>query len=62
MTLHHIPADDLRVGDVIVHDGGETTVQALDRSASPTIVTDPGSSDQISGYLWERVAVKREEA
>jgi hypothetical protein len=57
-----MPAEDLRVGDVIVHDGGETTVRALDRSASPTIVTNPGSEDQISGYAWEHVAVKREEA
>ena len=57
-----MPADDLRVGDVIVHDGGETTVRALDRGASPTIVTNPGGADQISGYAWEHVAVKREEA
>lgn len=62
MALHHIPADDLRPGDVIVHDGGETTVRELDRSASPTIVTNPGSDDQISGYVWEHVAVRREEA
>lgn len=62
MTLLYLPADDLRIGDVIVHDGGETTVRALDRSASPTIVTNPGSSDQISGYLWEHAAVRREEA
>lgn len=61
MTLHHIPADDLRIGDVIVHDGGETAVRALDRSKAPTIVTNPGSSDQISGYAWEHVAVRREE-
>lgn len=62
MTLHHIPADDLRVGDMILHDHGETLVRALDRSTSPTIVTNPGSSDQISGYLWEHVHVRREEA
>lgn len=60
MTLHHMPADGLRVGDVIVHDGGETIVRALDRSKSPTIVTNPGSEDQISGYVWEHVAVQRE--
>ncbi|HEY9371876.1 hypothetical protein [Streptomyces sp.] len=61
MTLHHIPADDLRIGDVIVHDGGTTTVRELDRSATPTIVTNPGDSDQISGYVWEHVQVQREE-
>lgn len=60
MTLHHMPADDLRVGDVIVHDGGTTTVRAIDRSAEPTIVTNPGDDDQISGYAWEHVAVRRE--
>lgn len=60
MILHHIPADDLRVGDVIVHDDGETTVRELDRRASPIIVTNPGSGDQISGYLWEHVQVRRE--
>ena len=59
MTDLHIPADDLRIGDVIVHDGGETTVRALDRSASPTIVTNPGDGDQISGYLWEHVQIRR---
>jgi hypothetical protein len=62
VTLHHIPADDLRPGDVIVHDGGETDVRELDRSASPTIVTNPGSSDEISGYVWEHVTVRREDA
>lgn len=61
MTLHHIPADDLRVGDVILHDDGETPVRELDRSESPTIVTNPGSSDQISGYLWQHVQIRREE-
>lgn len=61
MTLHHIPADDLCVGDVIVHDGGTTTVRALDRSNAPTIVTNPGDDDQISGYAWEHVAVQRED-
>ena len=60
MNLHHIPADDLRIGDIIVHDDGTTTVRDLDRSAKPVIVTNPGSSDQISGYVWEHVAVQRE--
>lgn len=55
----HIPADDLRVGDVIVHDDGETTVRELDRSKSPTIITNPGEPDEISGYLWQHVAVRR---
>ncbi|MGW0577751.1 hypothetical protein ACWD25_17655 [Streptomyces sp. NPDC002920] len=62
MTLHHIPADDLQIGDVIVHDGGTTTVRELDRSAPPAIVTNPGQPDQISGYVWEHVAVEREDA
>lgn len=31
VTLHHMPADDLRVGDIIVYDG-TTIVRALDRS------------------------------
>ena len=57
----HIPADDLRIGDVIIHDGGTTTVRELDRSATPVIVTNPDSNDQISGYLWEHVHVRREE-
>ncbi|MFF2383742.1 hypothetical protein [Streptomyces sp. NPDC058108] len=61
MTDLHIPADDLRVGDVIIHDGGETPVRVLDRSASPVIVTNPGDSDEITGYLWQHVAVKRGE-
>ncbi|MEU1497283.1 hypothetical protein [Streptomyces sp. NPDC005732] len=60
MTDLHIPADDLRVGDVIIHGGGETAVRALDRSGSPTIVTNPGDNDEISGYLWQRVQVRRE--
>ncbi|TGB13827.1 hypothetical protein [Streptomyces sp. MZ04] len=59
MTEVHIPADDLRIGDVIVHGGGETTVRDLDRSKSPTIVTNPGQPDEISGYLWQHVAVRR---
>jgi hypothetical protein len=61
MTLIHTHADDLRLGDVIVHADGETTVRELDRSAPPAIVVNPGSSDQMSGYLWERVQVRREE-
>ncbi|MEU0818931.1 hypothetical protein [Streptomyces mirabilis] len=61
MNLIHIPADDLRIGDVIVHDGGETVVRELDRSSTPIIVTNPGGSSQISGYVWEHVAVRREE-
>lgn len=61
MTLIHLAADELRIGDVIIHDGGETTVRELDRSAQPVIVTNPNSSDQISGYVWEHVAVRREE-
>jgi hypothetical protein len=60
VTDLHIPADGLRVGDVIIHNGGETTVRALDRSGSPTIVTNPGDSDEISGYLWQHVQVRRE--
>lgn len=60
MTLHHIPADDLRIGDVIVHDGGTTTVRELTRDGH-TIVTNPGSSDQLSGYVWGHVAVQRED-
>lgn len=61
MTLHHIPAGELRIGDVIVHDGGTTTVRALDRHG-PVIVTNPGERDQIRGYVWEHVAVQREDA
>jgi len=60
VTLHHIPADDLRIGDIIIHDDGETLVRELDRSASPTIITNPGSGDQITGNVWEHVAVRRE--
>lgn len=55
----HIAADDLRVGDVIVHDDGETTVRELDRSEAPTIVTNPGESDEINGYVWQHVTVRR---
>jgi hypothetical protein len=55
----HIPADDLRVGDVIVHDNGETTVRELDRSKAPTIITNPDQPDEISGYLWQHVTVRR---
>jgi hypothetical protein len=55
-----MPADDLRIGDVIVHDGGETTVRELTRDGH-TITTNPGSSDEISGYVWGHVAVRREE-
>ncbi|MFF8100156.1 hypothetical protein ACF07S_10330 [Streptomyces sp. NPDC016640] len=58
--LLHIPANDLRVGDVIVHDDGETTVRQLDRSRTPAIVTNPGDDDQIDGYLWQHVVVRRE--
>lgn len=61
MTLHDIPADDLQIGDIIVHDGGETTVRELDCSRAPSIVTNPGSSDQIDGYLWQHVTVRRED-
>ncbi|MFF9118283.1 hypothetical protein ACF09Y_22235 [Streptomyces massasporeus] len=61
MTELHIPADDLQVGDVIVHDEGETTVRRLDRSKPPTIVTNPGDNDQIDGYLWQHVVVRRED-
>ncbi|MGW3196320.1 hypothetical protein ACWDBD_17375 [Streptomyces sp. NPDC001118] len=60
MTEHHIPADDLRVGDVIVHDGGETLVRELDRSRAPIITTNPGDPDQIDGYLWQHVTVRRD--
>jgi hypothetical protein len=60
VTDLHIAADDLRVGDVIVHDGGEIPVRELDRSAAPTIVTNPGGDDQITGYLWQHVQVRRE--
>ncbi|MFF7411685.1 hypothetical protein [Streptomyces lydicus] len=56
----HIAADDLRIGDVIVHDGGVTTVRELDRSQSPTIVTNPGQPDEVSGYLWQHVTVQRD--
>lgn len=56
----HIPADDLLVGDVLVHDEGETLVRALDRSAAPVIVTNPGDADEISGYLWQHVQIRRE--
>lgn len=59
MSETYIPADDLRVGDVIVHAEGETTVRELDRTQSPTIVTNPGQSDEISGYLWQHVTVRR---
>jgi hypothetical protein len=61
MTDLHIPADDLQVGDIITHAGGETVVRALDRSKPPAIVTNPGDDDQITGYLWQHVAVRREE-
>lgn len=61
MTLIHTHADDLRIGDVIVHLDGETAVRELDRSAPPAIVINPGGSDQVSGYLWERLQVRREE-
>lgn len=61
MTLIHTHADDLRLGDVIIHLDGETVVRELDRSDAPAIVVNPGSSDQLSGYLWERVQVRRGE-
>ncbi|MFJ6566629.1 hypothetical protein ACIQNU_04365 [Streptomyces sp. NPDC091292] len=61
MTNLHIPADDLRIGDIIIHDDGETTVRELDRTPSGTIVTNPGSTDQITGYLWQHVKVRRAE-
>jgi hypothetical protein len=61
VSLIHIPADDLRIGDVIVHEDGETQVRELDRSAMPVIVTNPGGDDQISGYLWQHVQIRREE-
>ena len=60
MALHHIPADDLRIGDVIIHNDGTTTVRELNRDGH-TIITNPGSGDQISGHVWEHVAVQREE-
>ncbi|MFD6496764.1 hypothetical protein [Streptomyces sp. NPDC060188] len=61
MSVLHVAADDLRVGDVIVHDGGETPVRVLDRSAAPTIVTNPGGEDEVSGYVWQHVQIRREE-
>lgn len=60
MTELHITADDLRIGDVIGHGDGETAVRRLDRSKAPTIVTNPGDDDQIDGYLWQHVVVRRE--
>ncbi|MEV4784013.1 hypothetical protein AB0K53_00915 [Streptomyces tuirus] len=60
MTELHIPADDLRVGDVIIHGDGETTVRRLDRSNPPTLITNPGDDDQIDGYPWQHVTVRRE--
>ena len=58
--LLHIPADALQVGDVIVQGEGETTVRRLDRSKAPAIVTNPGDDDQIDGYLWQHVTVRRD--
>lgn len=61
MSNTHIAADDLRVGDVIIHDdgNGETTVRELDRTQLPTIVTNPGQPDEITGYRWEHATVRR---
>lgn len=60
--IYHIPADDLRIGDVILHDDGRTTVRELDRSHAPTIITNPGAADQITGNVWEHVAVQRDDS
>lgn len=43
MKRMHIPADDLRVGDFIVHNRGEIDVRELDRTQAPKIVTNPGA-------------------
>lgn len=59
MSATHIPADDLRVGDVILHEAGTTEVRELDRSKAPTIVTNPGQADEVTGYVWQHVHVQR---
>lgn len=61
MSLIHTHAEDLRIGDVIIHADGETIVRELDHGAPPAIIVNPGSSDQMSGYLWEHVQVRRGE-
>jgi hypothetical protein len=50
METTHIPADDLRVGDAIIHENGEETPVRLLSRSGPTIVTNPGDADQISGH------------
>lgn len=55
----HIPADDLVVGDVIVlDDGREITVAALERTDDGRIITNPGTEDFISGRPWGHVTIR----
>lgn len=53
-------ADDLRVGDVIVHGEGETRVDAIERHGT-TVITNPGTSTEIFGHAWNYVYVHRGE-
>lgn len=57
----HGSADDLRVGDRILHQDGETEVREIDRSTYPVITTNPGAPDEITGNAWQYVEIRREE-
>lgn len=57
----HGSADDLRVGDRILHESGEIEVREIDRSGYPIIITNPGSPDEITGKAWQYVEIRRGE-
>lgn len=61
MKILHCAAEDLQVGDVILGPGDEVEVREIDRSGLPTIITNPGKSDEITGYAWQYVEIRRAE-
>jgi hypothetical protein len=59
MAVLHIPADDLREGDVIIGaDGHEIPVESLHRD-DVLITTNRGTNTEITGYVWQQVEVRR---
>lgn len=62
MSIFHGSAEDLQVGDKILHENGETEVRKLDRSGLPTIITNPGDPDEITGKAWQYVEIRRGKA
>lgn len=52
-------AEHLQVGDGILHADGETEVREIDRTGLPVIITNPGEPDQVTGYAWQHVEIRR---